>query len=172
MAHLNIEFKALCPNHETIRKILREKKAKFTGTDRQIDTYFNTPKGRLKLREGNIENHLIFYERHNTAQEKESHVMLHPTPESASLKELLSKAFGLLAVVDKKREIYWVENVKIHLDNVESLGSFLEVEAIDYDGSIGKEKLVEQCAEFKKLFEVSEDQLISGSYSDLILNKV
>ncbi|MBI2551085.1 CYTH domain-containing protein [Candidatus Uhrbacteria bacterium] len=63
MAHINIEIKARCQNQDAIREILRSRGAVFKGTDHQIDTYFRTPKGRLKLREGNIENVLVFYER-------------------------------------------------------------------------------------------------------------
>ena len=67
MSHINIEIKARSNNQDRIRDILKSKNADFKGIDHQIDTYFNVPKGRLKLREGNIENNLIFYERKNQA---------------------------------------------------------------------------------------------------------
>ena len=59
----------------------------------------------------------------------------------SSLKEVLTKALGVLTVVDKKREIYFIGNVKFHIDTVESLGTFIEIEAQDHDGTIGKDKL-------------------------------
>jgi len=63
MKHLNIEIKAKCNDQEKIRSVLKSRNADFKGTDHQIDTYFKVNNGRLKLREGNIENFLVFYER-------------------------------------------------------------------------------------------------------------
>ncbi len=78
---------------------------------------------------------------------------------------------GVLTVVDKKREIYFIDNVKFHIDTVQDLGTFMEIEAIDDGGDIGKEKLLQQCNEYLKSFEISESDLISVSYSDLLLEK-
>ena len=61
--HLNIEIKAHCQYPEKIQKILEVKNGRFIGTDHQTDTYFKVENGRLKLKEGNIENALIHYER-------------------------------------------------------------------------------------------------------------
>ncbi|MBU0536174.1 MAG: adenylate cyclase, partial [Nanoarchaeota archaeon] len=72
MPHKNIEIKARCSDHARIRDILLREKADFKGTDHQIDTYFNTCNGRLKLREGNIENSLIFYKREDKTGPKKS----------------------------------------------------------------------------------------------------
>jgi adenylate cyclase class IV len=67
MLHLNIEIKATCGNPDRIRKYLLTNGADFIGADEQTDTYFNCSKGRLKLRKGNIENNLIWYDRNNQA---------------------------------------------------------------------------------------------------------
>lgn len=168
MPHLNIEIKARCDNHEKIRDILKSKNADFKGTDHQIDTYFKVPNGRLKLREGNIENHLIFYERENQAGPKQSKVTLFENKPGSSLKEILSKALGILVAVDKKREIYFIKNVKFHIDTVANLGTFMEIEAIDSDGTIGKEKLQKQCQYYLDLFGIKTDDLLSKSYGDMI----
>jgi predicted adenylyl cyclase CyaB len=77
-------------------------------------------------------------------------------------------SLGILAVVDKTREIYFVDNVKFHLDNVVGLGTFVEIEAIDKDGSIGNEKLLEQCNFYLNLLNISKDDLVDNSYSDLM----
>ena len=167
---LNVEIKAICCSRDKVRKILVSLGADFKGTDRQIDTYFKTNKGRLKLREGNIENNLIYYERENTNQPKESNFSLYRSPNPGLLKEILTNAFGILAVVDKKREIYYIDNVKFHLDEVKNLGSFAEIEATDISGTIGKDKLYEQCKYYLKLFGIKESDLLSVSYSDMILN--
>ena len=171
MKHINIEIKARCKNHSKIRKILKSRKADFKGTDHQIDTYFKVNKGRLKLREGNIENFLIYYERGNKKGPKQSDVSLFKSDPKSNLKPILVNSCGVLTVIDKKREIYFIKNVKFHLDTVKNLGTFMEIEAIDYKGNIGKEKLNKQCNEYLKLFGISKSNLISVSYSDLILKK-
>ena len=172
MSHINVEIKACCDNHEKIREMLKSKKADFKGTDHQIDTYFKVSNGRLKLREGNIENHLIFYERENQAGPKQSNVVLFKNEPGSSLKDILVKSQGILAVVDKSREIYFIDNVKFHIDTVANLGTFMEIEAIDKDRTIGKDKLQEQCQYYLNLFNISEMDLLSESYSDMVLKGV
>ena len=172
MKHINnIEIKAKSNNHDKIREFLKSHNADFKGIDHQIDTYFKVNKGRLKLREGNIENFLIYYERENKEGPKQSNIILFKSASGSSLKSILISANGVLTVVDKKREIYFIENVKFHLDTVQGLGMFMEIEAIDKDGDIGKEKLLEQCNKYLKYFEISKSDLISVSYSDLLLEK-
>ena len=170
MEHLNIEIKAHCADPAAIRAILREHGADFKGTDHQIDTYFNVPSGRLKLREGNIENALIFYERSDQAGPKQSNIMLHQTAPQSDLKPLLTKALGVKVTVDKSREISFIGNVKFHLDTVAGLGSFVEIEAIDADGSLGRARLLAQCQEYLTLFKIQDADLVEGSYSDLLLD--
>jgi len=171
MAHINIEIKAKSNNQNKIRKILKLKNAEFKGIDHQIDTYFKVDFGRLKLREGKIENCLIYYQRSNKKGPKQSDVVLFKSEPKSSLKEILIKALSILVVVDKKREIYFIDNVKFHIDIVKDLGTFIEIEAIDSDGNIGKNKLLKQCQFFLDLFNISQDDLISVSYSDLLLQK-
>lgn len=167
--HLNIEIKARCQNHDEIRDFLKSQQADFKGLDHQIDTYFQVSSGRLKLREGNIENYLIYYQRENKEGPKQSDVILFKSEPESSLKLILSQACGILTVVDKKREIYFINNVKFHLDTVLNLGTFMEIEAIDSEGNIGKEKLLEQCQQYLKDLHIAETDLISVSYSDLLL---
>ena len=165
------EIKAKCVDPSKIREILKAKNALFRGKDLQIDTYFKVSSGRLKLREGRIENNLIYYVREDNKGPKQSNVILYKTEPDSSLKGLLTNALGVLVVVKKEREIYFVDNVKFHIDRVESLGSFVEIEAIDKDGSIGIEKLRKQCEDYLALFKIEENDLISLSYSDLLLEK-
>lgn len=164
----NIEIKARCKNHGRIREILKTHKADAKGTDHQIDTYFDAKKGRLKLREGNIENNLIWYSRENQKGAKESQVKLFKTERESTLKEILSSSMGTRCVVDKTREIYFIDNVKFHIDTVKDLGTFVEIEAIDKDGTIPVEKLQEQCHYYIKLLEINAKDLISDSYSDML----
>lgn len=74
-------------------------------------------------------------------------------------------------MVDKQREIYFIENVKFHVDTVKNLGTFLEIEAIETHGALGKDKLLEQCQNYLHLFGIPKEDLIPVSYSDLLLAK-
>ncbi len=169
MSHVNFEFKATASNINSLEKKLLELNPKFIGEDHQTDTYFNVKEGRLKLREGNIENSLIYYERSDSADAKQSDVLLYQHPAEKSLKELLIKVHGVKVVVDKIRRIYFIDNVKFHFDRVEGLGTFVEVEAIDKAGDLDINYLKEQCSRYATLFEIEEADYIALSYSDLIL---
>jgi len=169
--HINIEIKAHCSDPEKIKQLLDAKQANFKGIDHQIDTYYEVPKGRLKLRVGNIENTLIHYERSDQAGPKQSNVALYTNEADSSLGEVLQKALNVLAVVDKQRAIYFIENVKFHVDEVKGLGSFVEIEAIDSNGSLGIEHLQMQCRRYMNYLNIENQDLIEQSYSDLLLQK-
>jgi adenylate cyclase, class 2 len=167
-----IEIKAKCSGQSNARKVLQEHSAVFKGVDHQVDTYFNVTEGRLKLREGKIENFLIHYNREDQQGPKRSDVLLYKSEPGSSLKNILIKALGVLTVVDKTREIYFINNVKFHLDNIEGLGSFIEIEAIGTDGSIDPEQLQSQCRYYMELLNISDNDLISRSYSDLMMHLI
>lgn len=169
--HINFEFKARHKNIIEAEERLKELDPLFIGEDHQLDTYFNVPNGRMKLREGLIEHALIFYERTNIAGAKQSDVTLYQHRPDQALKQILTQSLGIKAIVDKKRRIYFIGNVKFHFDRVEGLGTFVEVEAIDKDGSIGLEKLKQQCSHYQQLLQIQEDDFIAESYSDLLLEK-
>ena len=168
MNHFIMEIKARCNDHKKIRDFLLARRADCRGTDHQTDTYFRVNHGRLKLREGDIENFLVFYERENQAGPKPSNVVLFATDPQSPLKEILTRSLGVLVVVDKAREIYFLDNVKFHIDTVRHLGAFLEIEAIGGDDR-GKEHLLRQCNDYLALLRIREADLISVSYSDLLL---
>jgi len=166
-----IEIKAQCDEAEKIRTILKEKNADFKGIDHQIDTYFVVPKGRLKLREGNVENTLIHYHRPNQSGPKLSEVTLYKPQPDPQLKATLTSALGVLAVVDKQRAIYFIENVKFHIDEVKGLGNFMEIEAIDEKEVFTNEELLQQCQHYMQLFGINESDLVDRSYSDMMMEK-
>jgi predicted adenylyl cyclase CyaB len=169
--HINFEFKAKHENITAAEKILQQQHPKFIGEDHQVDTYFHVPNGRLKLREGTIEQALIFYERANSAAAKQSNVILYQHAADAMLKQVLTQSLGVKVVIDKKRRIYFIDTIKFHFDTVEGLGTFIEVEAIDKEGNIGVEKLKEQCLFYQSLLNIRQDQFIAESYSDLLVAK-
>jgi predicted adenylyl cyclase CyaB len=146
MSYRNIEIKARCADPSFIRQYLLQHNALLKGVDEQTDTYFHVQQGRLKLREGNIEKALIFYRRKNIAGPNLSEVVLYQLKDDAvALKLALVNSLGIKTVVKKRREIYFIKNVKFHIDVVEGLGSFVEIEAIDADGKIGMEIIKQQC---------------------------
>lgn len=171
MPHLNVEIKAHCQQPSFIRNYLLQHGAEYKGTDHQADTYFNTANGRLKLREGNIENNLIYYIRKNHAGPKQSHFQLLPVEDNKTLKNILTAANGIKTIVNKQREIYFIENVKFHIDIVDELGSFIEIEASDKYADKSANELLLQCKFYLKEFMVNEDDLISESYSDMLIAK-
>ncbi|MDT8325254.1 MAG: CYTH domain-containing protein [Bacteroidota bacterium] len=171
MGFINHEFKAVCADPAGIRALLEERNAEYLGRDEQVDTYFNVPNGRLKLREGNIEHALIHYHREDRAGSRISHVQLYRPEPDPALKEILTAALGVRVVVAKQRDIYTEDNVKIHVDHVEGLGDFLEVEAVERSPSHTEESLRAQCDEYVTLFGVREGDFISVSYADLMQSR-
>jgi predicted adenylyl cyclase CyaB len=168
MPILNFEFKVRTTALDILEKKFLELDPKFIGEDNQTDTYFNVSKGRLKLREGNIENSLIYYERPNTSGTKQSDVLLYQHQADKTLKEILIKLHGIKVIVEKRRRIYFIDNVKFHFDTIAELGTFIEVEAIDKDGSFGIEKLKEQADKYAEFFNIQEKDFIALSYSDML----
>ncbi len=178
MKRINFEFKARLRNEKHVRAVLKKLRARYIGTDRQVDTYFRVPFGRLKVREGCIENALISYVRSDAPRARRARIEMMLLPRRNSTKAILSAALGTLAVVDKRREIYFVGNVKIHLDRVRGLGKFLEVEAIkkstgDRRRARSEEKETrKQARRFQTLFAISSADLVAESYSDLVRKKL
>ena len=168
MSHLNVEIKARCRDIDALRRILLDQNPRFAGTDRQTDTYFQVPKGRLKLREGRIENALIHYRRSDQAGPKRSEVALLQVAPDSPLKTVLHNALDTLVRVVKTREIYFIDNVKFHIDQVEGLGDFVEIEAIDRSGDLGEAHLRAQCDRFMTLLGIEAEDLLTHSYSDML----
>ncbi len=185
MSFINVEIKARIINlrenqktrkekptkKEYIRNYLQSKNADYKGIDLQTDTYFNVKNGRLKLREGNIENNLIYYERGNKAGPKNSYFQLVKVEDANGLKETLTKSVGVKIIVNKKREIYYIGNVKFHLDEVAGLGDFVEIEAGNILADLNQVQLQEQCEFYLNEFNLNKEELIEVSYSDMLLSK-
>jgi predicted adenylyl cyclase CyaB len=171
MAFLNVEIKARCNNPDKIRWYLIESHAELKGVDHQTDTYFHVSNGRLKLREGNIENNLIFYERANQAGPKSSHFHLVKVDDAKGLREILAKSMGVKTIVEKKREIFYIANVKFHIDEVPGLGSFVEIEAGNILADLSHDQLKEQCDFYMRELGIRAVDLMDVSYSDMLLEK-
>jgi predicted adenylyl cyclase CyaB len=163
----NIEIKAETINIKRLYSLLENLGATFVSEMIQEDTYFNTQTSkRLKLR--NIDNEkfvLISYERPNTVSEKVSDWRSVSFEEKDKIFELLTFTFGIKVIVKKTRKVYQYKNTEIHLDQVEGLGNFVELETKVVDESSNAEHL-----DLIMKLEIDRKDLISESYSDLILN--
>jgi adenylate cyclase class 2 len=167
----NYEFKARVDDLQEYERKLLTIDPEFRGTDHQTDTYFNVKRGRLKLREGNIENALINYDRDDIAGSKKSDVILYRHTPDDALKDILVRQLGIRVIVSKIRRIYFKRNVKFHFDTVEGLGSFIEVEAIDERDEFTVKQLKAQCDHYLHFFGVTKNQLVDKSYSDMLKSK-
>lgn len=168
MSYLNIEIKARCSKPGFVREWLNSHQAVFKGTDHQTDSYFQVKEGRLKLREGNIENNLIYYRRANQEGPKASSFELLPVSDPAKMKAILVAALGVKVVVEKKREIYFIDNVKFHIDEVPGLGHFVEIEAGNLTRDLDRSTLEAQCAHYMQMLNIQQQDLIDRSYSDML----
>jgi homotetrameric cytidine deaminase len=134
----------------------------------QRDTYFGRARGRLKLREQEPGGaHLIAYARPDADEARTSEYRLADVGDPAALREALDAALGTRVVVDKRRRLLLYENVRIHLDEVEGLGAFVELEAVADAGSdLAREH--ELVARLRDELELGEP--VAPSYSDLLLD--
>ncbi len=170
MKRVNYEFKARMKDESRIRAVLRRLRARFIGTDHQVDTYFRVPSGRLKVRAGRIENALIFYERPDARRARRARIEMMLLPRRNSLAAILARVLAVRVVVEKRRKIYFVGRVKIHLDRVRGLGRFVEVEAISHSGDL--RTIRKQARRFQKLLAIADREIVPHSYSDLVLKKL
>lgn len=165
----NIEIKRRCPDLAGPRGWCRNQ-ATSGGVLQQVDTYFHVPHGRLKLREINDSQfELIWYDRVDTSQPRPSNYLLLPVPNRERMKRWLVP-LGQVAQVVKRRELYHWHNVRIHLDEVLSLGCFVELEAVvgeDFDHSTSERNL----QTVRAALRLDECDAIEQSYADLILKR-
>jgi homotetrameric cytidine deaminase len=171
MAQVNVELKARDPDPSgTLARCLAHG-AVEEGMLAQRDTYFTGRSGRLKLRvqQGAERAELIAYRRPDSAEASESTYVLAPVGEPDALAEALDAALGTTVVVSKRRRLLLWEGVRIHLDEVEGLGSFVEFEAVlpdagDLDSARAK------VAQLRESLRIRDDALVPVGYADLLLD--
>ena len=135
---------------------------------RQQDTFFPCGRGRLKLRRlAEDRGELISYRRDDVVGTKQSDYLLYRTAEPEALRATLADALGTGVVVTKTRRLYLVGQTRVHLDEVEGLGTFLELEVVLAEGQAAEEGHQIARAVMEKL-EVQEEDLIEGAYADLL----
>jgi len=134
----------------------------------QDDTFFTCERGRLKLRAFSaMAGQLIFYQRPDQTGPKESFFIIAPTSSPDALRETLSLAYGQAGRVRKHRTLYRVGRTRVHLDRVENLGHFLELEVVlSEDEPLGPG--VEEAHTLMAALGIAPAQLIEGAYVDLL----
>jgi predicted adenylyl cyclase CyaB len=164
----NVEIKAQVASLEPIGRQVRDWADERPVELAQEDTFFACPRGRLKLRKlGATQGELIYYERPDSAEPKESRYAICRTPDPDGLAKTLSLALGVRGVVRKSRTLYLVGPTRIHLDSVEGLGEFVELEVVlrpDQSASHGAAIARDLMARLG----ITPDQLVHGAYIDLL----
>lgn len=164
----NVEIKARVASRETIERRVRDLADGGPVTLMQEDTFFVCAPGRLKLRKlSATEGELIYYERSDSAEPKESRYAISRTPDPDGLARTLSLALGVRGVVRKSRTLYLVGPTRIHLDSVERLGDFVELEVVlrpDQSASDGAAIARDLMARLG----ISRDLLVHEAYIDLL----
>jgi predicted adenylyl cyclase CyaB len=137
----------------------------------QEDTFFSCPTGRLKLRDQYAAGaELIFYQRADASGPKESFYVRTPVPDPQAMRALLQRAYGQTGRVRKRRVLYLVGRTRIHLDAVEGLGEFLELEVVLRDGESADEGVLE-ARKIMAALGIEAQQLIQGAYVDQLESK-
>ncbi|KAM8883751.1 uncharacterized protein ACB058_000184 isoform 1-T1 [Synchiropus picturatus] len=166
----NVEIKAQVADPVQFAKTAAQLSQSEGTVIQQHDTFFNCSKGRLKLRDFmNGSGQLIFYERPDTDGPKLSRYSISPTSDPPSLHTVLSDALGVKGEVKKQRRLFLIGQTRVHLDTVEGLGTYMELEVVMRpdqsveEGQQVAEQLMEQLG-------VSQESLVTGAYMDLLLN--
>ncbi|NUQ80888.1 MAG: class IV adenylate cyclase [Bacteroidetes bacterium] len=167
----NIEIKAILVEPAKTRRLVEQLATAGPTLLHQDDTFFNTPTGRLKLRvfaDGSGE--LIFYQRPDQTGPATSDYLIVPVPDPDGMRLLLERSMGTAGRVRKRRTLYLIGRTRVHLDEVESLGNFLELEVVLSDDESGESGLNEANRLLQEL-QIASDTLIDTAYVDLLNGK-
>jgi adenylate cyclase, class 2 len=166
---VNLELKARCANLARARERARGVATRWLGIDDQVDTYFRTATGRLKLRESSLSGaQLVPYLRADAPRARRSDYVVVPVPDPEATRRLLAELLGVHRVVKKRREIGLFENVRIHLDQVEGLGDFLELEAVWDGAGTGEAEQHAKLAFLRECLVIADGDLVAASYEALL----
>ncbi|HEX4145288.1 MAG TPA: class IV adenylate cyclase [Pirellulales bacterium] len=164
----NVEIKARVPDMTAIRGRVESIGAGPAEVLDQEDVFFAAPGGRLKLRIfGPGRGELIFYQRGDTAGPKTSTYRIAPTSEPEALRDILARVLPVRGIVRKRRWLYQVGQTRIHLDRVEGLGEFVELEVVLRAGQT-TEAAVAIARDLLKRLDIADTQLVEQAYVDLL----
>jgi adenylate cyclase class IV len=162
----NIELKASDPDPSASLGVCRVLGAEDRGVIAQCDTYFAVTHGGLKLREEQPGRpHLVQFERASEPQQRESRYRIIEVSDGEALRAALAAAIGIRGVVVKRRHLLLWESVRIHLDEVEQLGTFIELEAVAAQDSdlTYEHRLV---AELRDALGITDGRLVALGYAE------
>jgi len=163
----NIELKVEIKDFSDVLNILKGKNVELNKVLNQRDIYYKHPLGLLKLRIYDGKGELIFYQRDEATKDRVSNYhILHVEPKQAE--DYFQRIFEIEAEVVKVRKLYIYKNTRIHLDEVNNLGKFLELETVVKDDIEEGKKEFEEVV---KLLELDVSSQIKSSYRTLMLNK-
>ena len=164
----NIEIKARVVDMQALRRRAAALCDQAPVIIEQLDTFFNIPRGRLKLRTwGTGAGQLIYYERLDERGPKRSDYFVADLAEANGVEEVLSKAYGVRRSVRKRRELFLIRNTRVHLDTVDDLGEFVELEVVlgpgesDRGGEAEARRLMASLG-------IADADCVTGAYVDLL----
>lgn len=164
----NIEIKARVTDPIRLRNLAEKLSDTPAKIIHQHDTFFACPNGRLKLRvQSPGHGELIFYRRDDVADTKQSHYLIASTSTPDELLAVLSAAYGVQQTVIKTRVLFMVGQTRIHLDEVEGLGSFMELEVV-LCANQPSEEGHRIARELMAALEIRETDLLEGAYADML----
>jgi adenylate cyclase class IV len=165
----NIELKARDPSPSRSLRCCQSLGAEDHGELEQRDTYFHVRRGGLKLREQTPGcAHLIQFERDDEPQERESRYCLIEVDDGAVTRAALSTSLGVKVTVFKRRHLFVWRSVRIHLDEVEGLGSFIELEAVaQRDSDLSLEYALVR--ELREVFAITDERPVAAGYAAQLL---
>lgn len=167
----NIELKIQVDDFQSINKNLKKNRATDEGVLSQTDTYFNCKGKRLKFREQNDKDFLlVLYARPDKKEATVSDfdIIYFDKKQAQALKAVLKKAYGEKVVVKKKRKLWIYKNTRIHLDTVQKLGTFLELETFVKNDIASAKKEYDEVVGF---LDLERYKKLDKSYSDMLLAK-
>lgn len=164
---INLEIKARAPDLDSMRERARAIGARRQGVERQEDVYFRVPEGRLKLRRSSRDGaHLIAYLRPDGQRHRESRFHRLPVADPDGLEATLGAMLGRGPRVVKTREVWWWKDVRIHFDEVDDAGRFVELEArVDAIGD--PDAAADRIERLIEALEIESRDLIDGSYAEV-----
>lgn len=164
LLYKDITLKARLTSPKKTEAVIQSMKAIFIGKDLQTDHYFQTPKGKLKWREGFIENLITHYERINENGLEKTIVYRYDLNPSQEMIDDLRKNYKQIGITKKERKIYQLDNIKIHLDKLPNHEEFIEIEAIDSENKFTIEELRAQCQSLKAALKIDDRDLMPTGY--------
>lgn len=164
LSYQDFTIKAKVSDFEKTEKILRAINSTFVGVDLQKDIYFKVAKGKLKWRQGTIENLITHYERIDDGGLEKTIVYRYDVNPTQEQVDQLYKSYEEIGSIEKERKIFYIDNVKIHLDKIKDHQVFIEIEAIDRDVTQSNDELRSQCLKIKEKLGIEDIDLIKTGY--------